>query len=114
MWLLPVRSDNGGGLVINKSGNPETIWRREGKIYASSPGMPEKEIGEGRNCSLENIQNKNIYAWTENGNVMVMKPGGLKISIGKGSLPLLKALNNEQFICVWENEKQIHAKVLAL
>ena len=105
---------DGGGLVINKNGNPETIWRREGKIYASTPGIPEKEIGEGRNCSIETINNKSIYAWTENGNVIVTKPGGMKIIPGKGSLPLLKAINNEHVICVWENEKQIHVSVFEL
>jgi hypothetical protein len=113
-WKLNGCPMDGGGIVINERGNPETVWRREGKIYASAPGMAEKEIGEGRNCSLETINSKNIYAWTENGNVMILKPGGLKVNMGKGSLPLLKALDNEQFICIWENEKQIHAKVIAL
>ncbi|MEP7376108.1 MAG: hypothetical protein ABI675_22115 [Chitinophagaceae bacterium] len=113
-WKLNGCPMDGGGLVIDKTGNPETVWRREGKIYTFSPGLPEKEIGEGRNASMETIQNKNIYAWTEEGNVMIMKPDGVKINIGKGSLPLLKTLDSEQFICVWENEKQIHAKVLAL
>ena len=113
-WKLNGCPMDGGGLAIDKNGTPETVWRREGKIYAATPGMPEKEIGEGRSCSIETINNKNIYAWTENGNVIVMKPGGMKINLGKGSLPLVKALNNEKVICVWENEKQIHAKVLAL
>ncbi len=34
--------------------------------------------------------------------------------LGKGSLPLLKALNNEQVICVWEHEKQIQSSVIEL
>ena len=105
---------DGGGIVIGKNGNPETVWRRKGKIYVSTPGMPEKEIGEGRNCLIETINNKNIYAWTENGYVIVVKPDGKKINLGKGNLPLVKALNNEQLICIWENEKQIHASVLEL
>ena len=113
-WKLNGCPMDGGGLVIDKNGNPETVWRREEKIYASTPGMDEKEIGEGRNCSIETINNKNIYAWTENGNIIVMQSGGKKIILGKGGLPLVKALNNEQVICIWENEKQIHASVLEL
>lgn len=111
-WKLNGCPMDGGGLVIDQSGNPETVWRREGKIYAATPGMPEKEIGEGRSCSIETINNKNIYTWTENGNVIVMKPGGLKINLGEGSLPLVKAINNEHMICVWENEKKIHTSFL--
>lgn len=113
-WKLNGCPMDGGGLAIDNTGTPETVWRRGGKIYAATPGMPEKEIGEGRSCSIETINNKNIYAWTENGNVIVLKPGGIRINLGKGSLPLVKALNNERVICVWENEKQIHASVFTL
>ena len=113
-WELNGCPMDGGGLVIDESGNPETVWRREGKIYAVSPGMPEREIGEGRSCSMETIHSKNIYTWSENGNVMLLKTGGNKIDLGKGSLPLVKALNDDHVICVWENEKQILAAVIEL
>jgi hypothetical protein len=113
-WKLNGCPMDGGGIAIDKTGAPETVWRREGKIYAATAGKPEKEIGEGRSCSIETINNKNIYAWTEKGNVIVMKPGGMKIKLGKGSLPLLKTFNKEKVICVWENEKEIHASVIEL
>ncbi len=37
-----------------------------------------------------------------------------KINLGKGSLPILKAINNDKVICVWENENEIHTAVLSL
>jgi hypothetical protein len=43
-----------------------------------------------------------------------MKDGGIKKEIGNGSLPVLKALDNEYAICIWENDKQIHASVVDL
>jgi hypothetical protein len=113
-WKLNGCPMDGGGLAIDKSGTPETVWRREGKIYAATSVLSEKEIGEGRSCSIETINDKNIYAWTENGNVIVLKPSGMKINLGKGSLPLMKAINNEKVICVWENEKEIHVSVFEL
>jgi hypothetical protein len=106
-WKLNACPMDGGGLAINQSGNPEMVWRRGEKIYSTSPGIPEKEIGEGRGCTIETINNKNIYAWSENGTVTVLKPDGTKINLGKGSLPLIKALDNDHLICIWENEKQI-------
>jgi len=42
-WKLKGCPMNGGGLVKNKKGDSETVWRREGKIQASSPGRPGKE-----------------------------------------------------------------------
>ncbi len=113
-WKLKGCPMDGGGLTINKNGITETVWRREGKIFASTPGLSEKEIGEGRSCSMETISNKKIYTWTESGNIIVMKPNGTKINLGKGSLPLVKAFKNDQVVCVWENEKQIHASILEL
>ncbi len=34
--------------------------------------------------------------------------------LGQGSLLTVKALNYEQLICVWENEKQMHATVIEI
>ena len=104
---------DGGAIALN-NGIPETVWRREDKIFTATPGMPEKEIGKGRNCTIENINGKNVYAWVENGEVVFVNAQGLKKILGKGSLPVLKTLNNNQIICVWENEKQIHASVIEL
>lgn len=113
-WKLNGCPMDGGGLAINSSGLPQTVWRREGKIYASTAGSIEKEIGEGRGCTMETVNNKNVYAWTENGDVVLIKSQGKKKVLGKGSQPIVKALNNEHVICVWENDKQIHASVLEL
>jgi hypothetical protein len=113
-WKLNACPMDGGGLAIDKSGIAQTVWRREGKIYASTIGSSEKEIGEGKGCTMATVNNKNVYAWTENGDVVLIKPQGQKKVLGKGSLPIVKALNNEYVICVWENDKQIHASVLEL
>lgn len=113
-WKLNGCPMDGGGLAVNKNGVPQTVWRREGKIYSSTPGSAEKEIGQGRGCTIETVNNKNVYAWTENGEVVLMKAQGQKKVLGKGSLPIVKALNNEHVICVWENDKQIHGSIVEL
>ncbi len=113
-WKLNGCPMDGGGLAVNEKGEVQTVWRREGKLFAAMPGMPEKEIGEGKNCTVETVNNKNVYAWTENGEVVITKSQGQKIKLGKGSLPVIKALNNEHAICVWEADKQIHYSVIEL
>jgi hypothetical protein len=113
-WKLKGCPMDGGGLAIDKNGTPQTVWRREGKIFASAVGEPEKEIGEGRGCTIETVNGKKVYAWGQNGEVVVMGAAGIKKNVGKGSLPLLKALNNEQILCVWENDAQIHASIVQL
>src|SRR5215212_7544416 len=113
-WALNGCPMDGGGIAINKNGSPETVWRREGAIYACEPGKEEVKLGEGKNCTIESVNGKNIYAWIEDGNVIVLKPRGMKKNLGKGKLPLIKAINNEHVLCVWENNKKIHKAVLEL
>jgi hypothetical protein len=113
-WKLNACPMDGGGLTVNNNEVIQTVWRRENKIYAATPGEPEKEIGEGRGCTMETVNGKNVYAWVENGEVVMVKPQGQKKVLGKGSQPVLKALNNEHVLCVWENEKQIHGSILEL
>lgn len=113
-WLLNGCPMDGGGLVIGSNGNPETVWQRKGVIYASEPGKEEKEIAKGRRCTLTSVNGKNIYAWTDNGEVFLMKSQGKKISIGKGSGPNLIPINNEHVLCVWEDEKKVLSRIIDL
>jgi len=113
-WALNGCPMDGGSIVIDKNGNPETVWNRKGVIYACEPGKEEEELGKGRSCTMETVNDKNVYAWVEDGNVIVMKPQGMKKNLGKGQLPVIKAVNNEHILCIWENEKQIHRAILEL
>lgn len=113
-WALNGCPMDGGSLVVDKEGNPETVWRRQKKIYACKPGSEEREIGEGSSCTMESINGKNVYAWIENGEIIMMNSEGIKKSVGKGSSPVLKAISENQVICVWENEKLIHSALLEL
>ncbi len=113
-WQLNGCPMDGGGLVLGSDGSPETVWQRKGIIYASQLGKEEKEIAKGRSCTLTSVNGKTAYAWTDNGEVYIQKPQGMKTSLGKGSLPILKPVNNEHVICVWENDKKIYTQVVEL
>jgi hypothetical protein len=112
-WALNGCPMDGGSFAIDKRGNLQTVWNRKGTIYACEPGKNETALGTGRNCTLETVNGKNIYAWIENGEVVVLKPGGKEV-VGKGQLPLIKAIDNDHVLCVWENEKQIHKALIEL
>ena len=113
-WKLNACPMDGGGFALNKNGKVQTVWKREGNIFTAVPGVPEVKIGEGRNCTISAVNNINMYAWTDNEKVICMKAGGEKKVIGNGSLPVLKALDDEHAICIWEKDKQLHASVVAL
>lgn len=111
-WPLNGCPMDGGGLVVDKNGNPETVWMREGKIFTCGPGKPEKEMGRGRSCSIANADGKNIYAWIENGEVVLVNAQGIRKNLGKGQTPVIRILKHGDVICVWEHEKQIHSLLL--
>lgn len=113
-WALDGCPMDGGGLAISNNETPQTVWRRKTKLYSFEPGKKEMEIGEGKNCTVESVNGQNVYAWTEKGEIIILNADGTKKNLGKGQLPLLKAINNEHIICVWEKEKKIRAAVLDL
>ena len=61
-----------------------------------------------------NSDNSNVFAWTENGEIVIIKPNGEKKLIGKGSQPVLKEIDDKHLLCLWENNKQIHGSILQL
>ncbi len=113
-WALNGCPMDGGALSIDKRGNVFTVWRREGKMFASEPGKQEIEIGEGKSCTMEIVAGKKVYAWIEKGQVICLLPDGKKQVLGKGQQPVLKTISDKQFICVWEYEKKIHRSILEI
>jgi hypothetical protein len=113
-WPLNGCPMDGGGVALSADGSPQTVWRRQNKIFACEPGKPEMEIGAGRSCSIERVNGKNVYAWTENGEVIGVLAQNKKLILGKGILPVIRAIGNDHVLCVWENDRQIQTAVLEL
>jgi len=113
-WELNGCPMDGGNLAINENGQVQTVWKRKENIFTAMPDVPEINIGKGRGCTIETVNNKNIYSWTEGEEVIFVTSNGEKKVLGKGTQPVLKTLDKDYAICVWENEKQIHASILQL
>ena len=113
-WALDGCPVDGGGLVLNGSNGVSAVWRREKKIYTGNVNKEETAIGEGKGCTIESANGKNLFAWVEGGEIVILKPGGIKETIGDGSMPVLKAIDDHQVLCVWENEKEIYSKIITL
>jgi hypothetical protein len=44
--------------------------------------------------------------------VIVLGKKGNKRNLGKGQFPIIKAIDDDHILCVWENEKRIDKTVL--
>lgn len=112
-WKLNGCPMDGGGLVIAKDGIPNTVWRRQKEIYIAVPGNAEKKIGEGKGCSIESVNGKNVYAFSNvNGDIVCLLPGGSEINLGQGILPVLKSAANDKILCVWQHEEEIFYRLI--
>ncbi len=105
-WALKGCPMDGGAIAVDNY-SVSTVWNRDGKIYADKPGAPEVQIGQGRSCTVTSVNGKRAYAWVENKQVIYLDNNKQKHTLGKGQLPLLKAIDNNTAICVWENDKAI-------
>ena len=113
-WQLNGCPMDGGGLAITGDNSAATVWRRKNKIYACEMGKEEKEIGEGKSCTIASAGGKNVYAWVENGKVVYLLPDGKKKVVGTGNLPVLKFVNEKEVLCVWEEDKNIKSSFIQL
>jgi len=113
-WPLKGCPMDGGSIVVDDNGNPKTVWNRQGIIYACDPGKQERAIGKGRNCTLETLNGREVYAWVEDKEVFIGELEGKKQLLGQGKLPVIKAMGNNKIICLWETEGKIHKSIFYL
>jgi hypothetical protein len=113
-WPLNGCPMDGGGITVARDGIVHTVWNRKGTIYSCEPGKEEKEIGQGRSCTMDTHNGKNVYAWIENKQVVVSNSKGVITNLGYGQSPVLKALDDQKVLCVWENDKQMKAGIVDL
>lgn len=113
-WPLNGCPMDGGAVTYNQLGGVQTVWNRKGTIYACQPGQQEQALGEGKGCTMTTVQGKNVHAWIDNKQVVVRMPGGVKTTLGEGRSVVLQGLGDNAVLCVWENNKQLYAKIVAL
>ena len=113
-WTLKACPMDGGGIAIGEQSDIHTVFNRNGTIYSCSEGEMESRIGEGRSCTMDARNGHEIYSWVEKGQVVYLDSKGRKVALGKGQLPVIKSLDNNHAICIWEDDKQIRKAIVAL
>ncbi|MRS63417.1 exo-alpha-sialidase [Larkinella terrae] len=112
-WKLNACPMDGGAVVISKTGQPLTAWRRENTLYTCVPGEPEQAVSAGRNVTLAPGPNGPLLAWDEGGTVWVKSGSQSPVSIGKGQMPSI-AVAGKTAWCVWELDGQVMAERVTL
>jgi hypothetical protein len=59
---------DGGALALNDKSS-ETVWRRN-LPFINREGKEERKW-RGQGCTMESVNGKNVFAWTNNGDVII-------------------------------------------
>jgi hypothetical protein len=117
-WKLNACPMDGGGITIDRSGKTQTAWRREGTVYYCKPNDSEISLGKGRTVDIAantSSTNNLIVTMQDGPDVKVVDVNGKKESlVGKGSFLKSMVLDEGTVLCVWEQDKTIQFKRLAL
>jgi hypothetical protein len=108
-WMLNACPMDGGGLALGKSGTPETVWRREGEIYAAAPDVSERKIGSGKDASLAVTTRGTYIAWNSpEGNLVLSGPDASKPVTLDREGSYVQLLNvQDNVIALWERRGSI-------
>ncbi|RZL19612.1 MAG: exo-alpha-sialidase [Pedobacter sp.] len=112
-WKLKGCPMDGGGLAIRGAGI-QSFWRRGDKLFLCEPGKAEMVIATGKGGVMDSNNEKNVYSWIENGEVIFSTSDNERRVIGRGGSPAIKVIDENSFVVAWEQDKTIKAKVVNL
>ncbi len=112
-WRLDACPMDGGALDIAPNGDVKTFWRREGTLYACSPGAPERMIAEGKQGWVAASDKGDFLAWTEGRRILASTPSERVIELSEqGNDAVLAASPDRKLILAAWAEAGIKSAVL--
>jgi hypothetical protein len=113
-WKLDACPMDGGGLVVDATGQPGTIWRREHSIFVTQAAEAEKSLAFGRNPTAVANRVGFYAAWTTEKQVIFWRPGGDQPAVidDDGAFPALAAVANGTVAIAWEAQGRIKIDVV--
>ncbi len=119
-WKLDACPMDGGMISANPAGVVETVWRRDGEVFAvkSLDGI-EKSLGRGEQPWITNSISGAAIVWTtgREGDLLVLAPGRKepkKIAAGARDPMVVSSVKGEELvIACWESKRDGQSVVMA-
>lgn len=108
-WPLNACPMDGGAIGLTAAG-PVATWRRATSIYLSTPDVPERELGSGRDATLHVTGDQIDVAWSTDKGLMLWR-SGRAMTIGEGRFPAILALP-DRTIVAWEQSGQVRLQTV--
>ena len=108
-WHLNACPMDGGGVTWGSAG-VSSVWRREDGIFLSTPGVPERRIGVGRDPVIAAGPSGLDLAWTTPDGIMLQRGTTTRL-VGAGKAAALLAFPTHTLLA-WEQQGQVVTKVV--
>ena len=108
-WKLNACPMDGGGLAVS-SAKILTAWRRDGDIFLTEPGQPERQVGKGKDVALALSGNRAYALWTDGTKLEAWNDGKVEVLSGAAAFPSIGSLPGGGALAAWEENGaiQIH------
>jgi hypothetical protein len=112
-WKINACPMDGGGFAM-ENGKAISAWRRDNLIYLAEPGVPEKDLGPGKDVAMVRTKAGSYLAWTREGSIVAKSPGAAQpVLLGKdGGFAALLAIGDRAVLAAWESQGAIETRVL--
>ena len=118
-WKLNACPMDGGMLAVNLKGEVESVWRRNGEVFAVSSGGKEQSLGRGEQPWIANSKSGAVIVWTTSreGDLFTRTSGSKepnRIAGGARDPMVVSAINGEgPVVACWESKRDGQSVVLA-
>lgn len=108
-WKLEACPMDGGGVVVGADG-VSSVWRRDNAIFLATPGVPERQIGFGRDPVLSASPGVLDIAWTTSDGIFLQRGTASRL-IGVGKFAALLAFPSHSLLA-WEQQGKVVTQVV--
>lgn len=108
-WLLNACPMDGGGVAMDASGL-SSVWRREGDIMLTTPEVPERQVGVGRDPVIGMAGPHVDLAWTTPNGILLQRGSSARL-VGPGKAAALLAFPTHTLLA-WEQQGQVVTQVV--
>ena len=110
-WKLDACPMDGGDMVIGRTGDVITTWRRELDIYVVRPGQPERRIAAGRSPMMATNGLKTMIVWQDGQDIKLRSLDSEEVMVvGQGRLPQVAILPDGKTLVAWEANGRVNVR----
>jgi hypothetical protein len=92
---------DGGGLILDKDGKVESIWRRDDSVYLASKGS-ESLLAKGKNPAVVEGPDGVYAAWNQGMDLMLKAPGAAAPEVVAQHAGFASLASGAAVVLAWE------------